>query len=161
MIGLVFGIHDGIDNDLAGPFFYSRTSCCGASGTPAELPAHFDVHYPKTLKDYHLNVSVIKACDLPPLARSDKYWSRTAYCPSWDYVKTFTQELNAGRTVVLQSISLISLPIGAGVSDAIGRKPLIFLGYILGMKSRAAAGRPSTLRGPGLFPGTFSPASAL
>lgn len=26
VIGLVFGIHDGVDGDLAGPFFYSRTS---------------------------------------------------------------------------------------------------------------------------------------
>ena len=57
-----------------GPFFYSRTSCCGHSGTPKELPAEFDVHYPDTMKKYHLNVSTIKACDLPILKRHDPNW---------------------------------------------------------------------------------------
>eukprot|EP01051_Picozoa_sp_SAG22_P014226 SAG22_NODE_1695_length_3796_cov_3.361915_1_plen_275_part_00 len=135
VIGLVVGIHDGVDGDLAGPFFYSRTSCCGAAGTPTELPSHFDVHYPKTLSEYHVNVSMIKACDLPELARKDKYWSRSAYCPSWDYVKTFTQKLNAGRSVVLSTISLVALPMGAGVSDALGRKPMIFFTFVMGLKS--------------------------
>ena len=39
VVGFVISVHDGIDGDLNGAFFWSRTSCCGASGTPAVLPA--------------------------------------------------------------------------------------------------------------------------
>lgn len=46
--------------------------CCGESGTPTELPAHYDIHYPDTVTKYHVNVSMIKGCDLPLLKRSDK-----------------------------------------------------------------------------------------
>ena len=41
--GIVMGIHGGVDGDMSGPFFYSRTSCCGQSGTPSELPSHFEI----------------------------------------------------------------------------------------------------------------------
>ena len=39
VINLVMGIQGGVDGDLFGPFFYSRTSCCGANGTPKDLPS--------------------------------------------------------------------------------------------------------------------------
>ena len=70
IINLVFSIHGTIDSDLAGPFFYSRTSCCGHSGTPATLDPKFDVVWKDwphlgphgqvgdTLKHYGINVSL-------------------------------------------------------------------------------------------------------
>ena len=82
-------IHGGIDGQMGGPFFYSRTSCCGQSGTPKVLPAKFDVHYPKTCIDYgicqaNLSHVTIKACEvpMPPLGRNDPAWSHSPYCPN-------------------------------------------------------------------------------
>ena len=49
VISVVVGLHQGIDNTLFQPFFWARTSCCGASGTPKELAASYDVHYPDTM----------------------------------------------------------------------------------------------------------------
>ena len=77
--GIVMGIHGGVDGDMSGPFFYSRTSCCGQSGTPSELPSHFDIKYPKTCTDYHIcppNVThlTIKACDVPLLSPDEATW---------------------------------------------------------------------------------------
>ena len=60
VISIVVGLHAGIDQTLFGPFFYARTSCCGQSGTPQELPAKYDVHYPDTLI----------YCALPPPVRA-------------------------------------------------------------------------------------------
>jgi hypothetical protein len=31
VVGFVISVHDGIDGDLNGAFFWSRTSCCGVS----------------------------------------------------------------------------------------------------------------------------------
>ena len=85
----VLMIHGGIDGQMGGPFFYSRTSCCGQSGTPKVLPAKFDVHYPKTCIDYgicqaNLSHVTIKACEvpMPPLGRNDPAWSHSPYCPN-------------------------------------------------------------------------------
>ena len=138
--GIVMGIHGGVDGDMSGPFFYSRTSCCGQSGTPSELPSHFDVKYPKTCTDYHIcppNVThlTIKACDVPLLSPDDSSWSHSAYCPSWDYVKTFTQKLGANRAALLSTTSLVFMPIGAGLADRRGRKAIFFFGHLLSMKS--------------------------
>ena len=49
IIGFVIGLHTGIDGTLFQPFFFSRTSCCGESGTPKELPSKYDFKYPDTL----------------------------------------------------------------------------------------------------------------
>ena len=118
----------------------TRTSCCGQSGTPSELPSHFDIKYPKTCTDYHIcppNVThlTIKACDVPLLSPDDSSWSHSAYCPSWDYVKTFTQKLGANRAALLSTTSLVFMPIGAGLADRRGRKAIFFFGHLLSMKS--------------------------
>ena len=137
VINFVLGIHGQIDGDLGGPFFYSRTSCCGQSGTAAELPVIYDVHYPKTMINYHVNVSYLRACDVPELDPEDPYWSHTAYCPNWDYVRAFTQKLGAGRSMTLTMMSLFCMPIGAGFADKQGRKPMFIFGFLLGVKSLA------------------------
>ena len=133
--GFVLGLHGSIDGDLGGPFFYSRTSCCGESGTAKELPAKFDVRFPKTFTDYHLNVSFIKACDVPLLSPDDSAWSHSDFCPNFAYVRSFTQKLNAGRHAYLTMTSLFFMPIGAGLGDKIGRKPIIFFSHLLSLKS--------------------------
>jgi len=133
--GMVMGIHQSIDGDMAGAFFYSRTSCCGESGTPKQLPAHYDVHWPKTFNDYHVNVSHLKACDVPLLSPDDSAWSHSAYCPNWSYVKAFTQNLNAGRSMSLTAMSLLCMPIGAGLADKRGRKVILVMVHVLAMKS--------------------------
>lgn len=109
--GIVMGIHGGIDGEVGGPFFYSRTSCCGASGTPRTLPKHYDVDWPKTMIDYGVNVSHLKACDVPILKPDNSAWSHSIYCPNWDYVRAFTQKLNAGRQMSLTFTSLFFMPI--------------------------------------------------
>ena len=57
------------------------------------------------------------------------------YCPNWDYVRAFTQKLNAGRQMSLTFTSLFFMPIGAGLADKRGRKPIFLFGHILGIKS--------------------------
>ena len=136
--GMVMGIHQSIDGEMAGPFFYSRTSCCGESGTPKELPKHYDVHWPKTFNDYHVNVSHIKACDVPRLNPDESAWSHSSYCPNWNYVRSFTQKLNAGRQMSLTMVSLVCMPVGAGIADKRGRKVMLVLAQILSMKSIVA-----------------------
>ena len=135
IINLIFSIQGGVDGDLGGPFFYSRTSCCGHSGTAKDLPPEFDVHYPDTMNKYHVNVSHIKACDLPILKRHDPNWSHSVHCPNWKYVKHFAQELQAGRSVYINAVSLIALPVGAGIGDSVGRKPVLIFSSIMGLKS--------------------------
>ena len=137
--GMVMGIHQSIDGEMAGPFFYSRTSCCGESGTPKELPKHYDVHWPKTFNDYHVNVSHIKACDLPLLNPDDSAWSHSSYCPNWNYVRSFTQKLNAGRQMSLTMVSLVCMPVGAGIADKRGRKVMLVLAQMLSMKSSSVS----------------------
>ena len=75
------GMHGAIDGDLGGPFFQSRTSCCGSpdrpkgeapttwpyphykdatlpggelnpTDTPGQLNSHFDIHWPDTVIYY-------------------------------------------------------------------------------------------------------------
>ena len=148
--GIVMGIHGGVDGDLGGPFFSSRTSCCGESGTPKELlpvwnvAQHgyqvFDITYPKTCTDYHMctgghNVTFIKACDAPPLSPDDAMWSHSIYCPNWEFVRWFTQRLGAERNMYLTFTSLFFMPIGAGLADKQGRKPMFFFGHMMGIKS--------------------------
>ena len=137
IINLVMGIQGGVDGDLFGPFFYSRTSCCGANGTPKDLPSEYDIHWPDTMKDYKINVTTIKACNATALAlkRDDPNWSHSLYCPNWKYVKKFTQQLNAGRSVYLKGVSMIALPMGAGLGDSIGRKPILVFSSLMGLKS--------------------------
>ena len=102
VIGIVLGLHGGIDGDVGGAFFYSRVSCCGVSGTAKELPAKYDFHYPYTLYVYGVNTSHIKGCDLPGLDHNNAFWSHSAYCINWNYVKDFTQNLSADRSLYLQ-----------------------------------------------------------
>jgi hypothetical protein len=143
VINFVLGIHGQIDGDLGGPFFYSRTSCCGVSNTPKELPKIYDVHYPKTFNDFHINTTYIRACDVPNLDPEDPYWSHSAYCQNWDYVRAFTQKLGAGRSMTLTMMSLFCMPIGAGFADKRGRKPMFVFGFMLGC-ARALSLPPSS-----------------
>ena len=135
VIGIVMGIHGGVDGDLGGPFFYSRTSCCGFAGTPTELPATYDIHWPNTEIDYHHNISYYRACEVPILSPDDSAWSHSLYCVNWPYVRAFTQKLSAGRSMSLTMTSLFFMPIGAGWADKRGRKPMFFFGHLLGIKS--------------------------
>jgi len=140
VINIVLGIHGGIDGDVGGPFFYSRTCCCGASGTSLELPPHFDIWYPRTCNHYTMckggfNVTFVKACDVPWLNPEQPAWSHSPYCQNWDYVRDFTQRLGAGRRMSLTMTSLFCMPIGAGISDKTGRKPMYFFSFMLGVKS--------------------------
>ena len=132
VINFVLGIHGQIDGDLGGPFFYSRTSCCGESGTPKNLPPIYDIHYPDTFNNFHVNTTYLRACDVPLLDSDDPYWSHSAYCPNWDYVRAFTQKLGAGRSMTLTMMSLFCMPIGAGFADKRGRKPMFVFGFMLG-----------------------------
>jgi hypothetical protein len=138
VINFVLGIHGQIDGDLGGPFFYSRTSCCGQSGTPKELPQIYDVHYPDTFNNFHVNTTYIRACSVPLLDPEDPYWSHSAYCPNWDYVRAFTQKLGAGRSMTLTMMSLFCMPIGAGFADKRGRKPMFVFGFMLGCARNVA-----------------------
>ena len=132
VINFVLGIHGQIDGDLGGPFFYSRTSCCGQSGTPRNLPPIYDIHYPDTFNNFHVNTTYLRACDVPILDSDDPYWSHSAYCPNWDYVRAFTQKLGASRSMTLTMMSLFCMPIGAGFADKRGRKPMFVFGFMLG-----------------------------
>ena len=68
---------------------------------------------------------------MPSLPRSDPWWSHTQWCPSWQYNKYFTQWLGAKRSMFLSGTSLFFLPIGAGIGDKTGRKPMFFFGLIM------------------------------
>ena len=72
---------------------------------------------------------------MPALPRDDAYWSHSDYCPNFDYVKKFVQDLNAGRVVSTMLTALFFLPIGAGIADKVGRKPVFFFGMMVGIKS--------------------------
>ena len=127
---------------LLTPVSRTGTSCCGYSGTPFELPKQFDIYYPKTCNEYYLcthgmNVTYIKACDVPELDPDDSYWSHSPFCRNWDYVRAFTQKLGAGRRATLTTTSLFCMPIGAGLADKQGRKPMYFFSFMLGVKSLA------------------------
>ena len=185
VISVVIGLHSGIDGTLFQPFFWARTSCCGESGTPRELPAKYDSHYPDTWlncapcihiarglsaahslfgrriclhhasrtvdldpasascdPDYAvteladgMNVTKIKACDVPELPHHAPYWSHSPYCPNWDYVKDFTQSLSSKRNTYLTLAGAVFMPIGAGFADKQGRKPILFFNFLMGMKS--------------------------
>jgi MFS family permease len=71
---------------------------------------------------------------VPALSPDDAWWSHSDFCPSWGYVRDFTQRLTAGRTMSLTLTSLFFMPIGAGLADKQGRKPIFFFGFIMGMK---------------------------
>ena len=62
----------------------------------------------------------LSSCNATALAlkRDDPNWSHSLYCPNWKYVKKFTQQLNAGRSVYLKGVSMIALPMGAGRARA-------------------------------------------
>ena len=100
MINIVLGIHGGIDGDVGGPFFYSRTCCCGASGTSLELPPHFDIWYPRTCNHYTMckggfNVTFVKACDVPWLNPDQPAWSTQLVGPR---TRTALEPINEHRT---------------------------------------------------------------
>ena len=84
IINIATSIQGNVNGDLSTPFFYSRTSCCGNSGTPVQLDAEFDVVYPDTLLYPELGEDLerIAACDLPYLPSQDPRWSYSAHCPN-------------------------------------------------------------------------------
>jgi len=163
VLGVVFGLHDGVDNRMQGSFFWSIVSCCdqctpagaacsdktsnteaicvennhtwtlvNAQDCPVNLAAKYDVHYPDTLINYGKNVSFIAGCDVPALPKENAFWSHSDFCPNWGYVKEYIQDLNATRGLFITFFSLLFVPIGAGVADKQGRKPILFFGFLMG-----------------------------
>jgi hypothetical protein len=86
----------------------------------------------------HVNVTKLKGCEVPILARTDPYWSHSPYCPNWDYVKDFTQNLGVQRNVLITFAGAVFMPIGAGIADKVGRKPILFFCFLMGMKGLLA-----------------------
>lgn len=82
-----------------------------------------------------VNVTKIKGCDVPLLPHNAPYWSHSPYCPNWNYVKDFTQDLSAKRNTYLTLAGAFFMPIGAGFADKQGRKPILFFNFLMGMKS--------------------------
>lgn len=105
--------------------------------TTSVLPASDGLSGSPTLVDGH-NVSHFKACDLPLLSRDAPYWSHSPYCPNWGYVKDFTQQLTANRNVWTTLAGMVFMPIGAGIADKQGRKPIFVFSFIMGMKALLA-----------------------
>jgi hypothetical protein len=127
VINMMDSITGKINGDLANPFFYSRTSCCGFAGTAENISSDFDVLYPDTL-EFGLNVSQIAACDLPRYpseeweeSRAQPLWSHSRYCPSFEYVRFYSQQLWAWRNSLIGIVGMVVLPVGAGLSDTFGR----------------------------------------
>ena len=112
-----------VDGDATMPYKYSRVSCCGANGTPKNLPSHYDLK----LK----NGTVIGACDIPAVARSDPTWSHSMHCANYAYVQQFIQELQAIRTPIVQIANAACLPLGAAAADAFGRKTIMIFSISL------------------------------
>lgn len=83
----------------------------------------------------HVNVTKLKACEVPLLPRHDPYWSHSPYCPNWNYVKDFTLDLTTKRNIYLTFAGAVFMPIGAGFADKQGRKPVLFFNFLMGMKS--------------------------
>ena len=83
----------------------------------------------------HVNVTKLKGCEVPPLPRHDPYWSHSLYCPNWNYVRDFTQDLAATRNTYTTLAGALFVPIGAGFADKQGRKPVAFFNFLMGMKS--------------------------
>lgn len=125
VINMLESIQGNVNGELSNPFFYSRTSCCGNSGTPTTLGTEFDVVRPETLDVYGLDVDVIAACDLPYLPSNDERWSYSVHCPNPEYVRFYSQRIWAWRNSLINIVALAVLPVGAGLSDTYGRKPVL------------------------------------
>ena len=135
---IVFGIHDGIEGDLGQAFFWSRSSCCGQMGSQASLGHRYDSRWPNTAINYNqdsANHTTILACEVPLLKKSAPYWSHSEWCRNYDYVKYFTTQLWAKRQAYMTMVSLFFLPIGAGIADKKGRKPMFLFQQLMGTKS--------------------------
>ena len=109
-----------------------------AQDCPVKLAAKYDVHYPDTLINYGKNVSFIAGCDVPALPKENAFWSHSDFCPNWGYVKEYIQDLNATRGLVITMFSLLFVPIGAGIADKQGRKPILFFGFLMGVQGLLA-----------------------
>jgi hypothetical protein len=125
VINMLESIQGQINGDLANPFFYSRTSCCGNAGTPVDLPTQFDIVRPETLDVYDMDVDRIAACDLPYLPNDDPRWSYSIHCPNPEYVRFYSQRIWAWRNSLINIVAMAVLPVGAGLSDTFGRKPVL------------------------------------
>ena len=139
---LVQSIQDTVDGDLFGPFFWTRTSCCGNAGTPVRLGPEFDVSYPETLSylpflDYspaNVTTLVLNGCELPMLPNNHVTWSHSIYCPSFAYVRYFQQIIWATRNSVMGLVALVAMPMGAGLGDSVGRKPILVFSAVMVFK---------------------------
>ena len=78
----------------------------------------------------------MRACEVPLLSPDDPQWSHSKYCPNWGYVRKFVTKLNAGRAMSLTGTALFFLPIGAGLADKAGRKPVFAAGHLLALAVR-------------------------
>ena len=74
---------------------------------------------------YGEDVPIILACDLPYLPSDDARWSYSVHCPNPEYVRFYSQRIWAWRNSLINIVALAVLPVGAGLSDTFGRKPVL------------------------------------
>ena len=70
-------------------------------------------------------------CELPDLDRSNALWSHSLHCVNWDYVRFFVQRFIGIRSPIVTTVSCAVLPIGAGLADMYGRRPIIIFGAVV------------------------------
>ena len=49
--------------------------------------------------------------------------------------RAFSQYLNADRSLVIKGVAILALPVGAGLGDAFGRKPMLVFSHMMSLKS--------------------------
>ena len=140
VIGFFTALHASIDGDVSVPYYWSRVSCCGVLNSPAELSDTFDVTCdspPDDCATLEYNASLdqpgdrLGACELPDLDRSNALWSHSLHCVNWDYVRFFVQRFIGIRSPIVTTVSCAVLPIGAGLADMYGRRPIIIFGAVV------------------------------
>ena len=139
VIGFFTALHASIDGDLSTPYYWSRVSCCGALGSPANLSAQYDVtceNPPDNCLTAVYDPALdqpgdrIGACELPDLERANPLWSHSNHCVNWDFVRFFVQRFVGTRSPIVTVVSCLMLPVGAGLADMYGRRPVIIFGAV-------------------------------
>jgi MFS family permease len=139
VIGFFTALHASIDGDLSTPYYWSRVSCCGALGSPSELSATYDITCEDPPDDcmtaeYDPALDqpgdALGACDLPTLDRANPLWSHSNHCVNWDFVRFFVQRFVGIRSPIVTTVACLILPVGAGLADMYGRRPVIIFGAV-------------------------------
>eukprot|EP01045_Picozoa_sp_COSAG04_P029585 COSAG04_NODE_4900_length_1833_cov_1.789504_2_plen_152_part_00 len=107
---------------------------------------------------YPGNCSRMNGCDLPMIDPAHPQWSHSRHCTSFKYVQEYHQQLWAWRNSIMGAppswcfppllieardvtagiIAMVVLPVGAGLSDSFGRKPILVFGALMTFKSLCA-----------------------